>query len=517
MTTSDRQQSDSQPTSSLHRGDSLRASIIVLVVLAGVQRMIGLLRNVVFCDMLEAEQLGRWSLSYNFLLLAAPLIVLGIPGSFGRYVERYRQQDQLRAFLRRTISVSVLLTIAAILGMFVLPQPIAWLLFGDPGQWQLVWWLAATLSAVLAFNLIAELLTSMRLVRIVSVMQMVSSFGFAIVGVGLLYFTPLREEAVIIAYGVGSLVAALGGAFVLFQFWRGLPTHEPQLRQYDLWAQLMPFATWIWISNFVGNMFEAADQFMLKHFSNVDPAMADSLVGQYYSSRVVPLLLVSLAFMFGGSLLPHLTRDWEAGRRKIVMRRMNQAVKLIAVAFTFGAALVLLAAPLVFTWALRGKYDAGMAVLPGTLVYCVWYSIGAIAGNYLLCAENARIGCVAFGIGLVLNVALNYFLAPIYGLAGVVIATTVANAVTLLLTYYLSWLNGMRWDRGVIFASVLPLALCLGGWQAMAVAFLACFVAYEEGWLLDNVEREELTNGVTELLQRGAAMFGTRKMSSELK
>ncbi|MCA9183695.1 MAG: oligosaccharide flippase family protein, partial [Planctomycetales bacterium] len=302
MTTSHQPLPAPEAISSLHRGDSLRASVIVLIVLAGAQRLIGLMRNVFFCDMLESEQLGRWSLAYNFLLLAAPFVVLGIPGSFGRYVEKYRQQGQLRAFLRRTIGVSGLLTAIAVVAMLAYPKPLAWLLFGDRVQWQLVWWLAATLSAVLAFNSIMELLTAMRLVRIVSVLQMVNSFAFALVGVGLLYFTTMREQAVIASYGIGSLVAAIGGAFVLARFWRGLPSQEPQLAQYDLWAQLMPFATWMWVSNLVGNLFEAADQFMLKHFSNVDAITADAMVGQYYSSRVVPLLLASVAFMFGGSL-----------------------------------------------------------------------------------------------------------------------------------------------------------------------------------------------------------------------
>lgn len=482
--------------------------MIVLILLAGAQRLVGLARNVLFCDMLESEQLGRWSLSYNFLLLAAPLVVLGIPGSFGRYVEKYRQQGQLKAFLRRTIGVSGVLTLIAVVAMFAVPQPLAWLLFGDREQWRLVWWLAGTLSAVLAFNSIMELLTAMRLVRIVSLLQMVNSFGFAIVGVGLLYLTTMREQAVIVSYGVGSLIAAIGGALVLARFWRDLPKDEPQLAPYDLWAQLMPFATWMWISNLVGNLFEAADQFMLKHFSNVDAITADALVGQYYSSRVVPLLLASVAFMFGGSLLPHLIKDWEAGRKELVCRRLNQSVKFLSVAFTFGSAFVLLTAPLVFTWALRGKYDAGLAVLPGTLIYYVWYGTGAVANKYLLCAENARIGCVAFAAGLVSNVALNFLLAPILGLFGVVIATAVANAITLALIYYLAWLNGMRWDRGVIFTSFLPLALCLGGWQSVAVASLACFIAYREGWLLDTSERTQFLSSIAAMIQRCRAALG---------
>ena len=44
-------------------------------------------------------------MAFGFLMLAAPLVVLSLPGTFGRYVERYRQQGQLRSFLRRTALV----------------------------------------------------------------------------------------------------------------------------------------------------------------------------------------------------------------------------------------------------------------------------------------------------------------------------------------------------------------------------------------------------------------------------
>ena len=55
-----------------------------------------------FCRWLDPEQLGLWDMAFSFLLLAAPLAVLAIPGSFGRYLEYYRRRGQLHVFLRRT-------------------------------------------------------------------------------------------------------------------------------------------------------------------------------------------------------------------------------------------------------------------------------------------------------------------------------------------------------------------------------------------------------------------------------
>ena len=76
--------------------------MLILLALTIVQRLVGFGRSVLLCRWLDPEQLGQWDLAFGFLLLAAPTAVLGLPGSFRRYVEHYRQRGQLRSFLRQT-------------------------------------------------------------------------------------------------------------------------------------------------------------------------------------------------------------------------------------------------------------------------------------------------------------------------------------------------------------------------------------------------------------------------------
>lgn len=478
--------------SRLHQGDSLATSLLFLLALAVFQRFVGLLRNVLFCGLLNDDELGRWSLAFNFLFLAAPFVVLGIPGSFGRYVEHFRQRGQLRSFLRRTLLVTAGLTVLGAVAVYLAAPAMSQWLFDDPRQTPLMWALAAALAGVLVFNVTVELLTALRLVRMASAMQMISSSLFAVLSVGLLCGTTWREGAVIAAYGGSSLLAAAVGAWVVLHFWRTLPGHEPALASGDLWSKLLPFATWVWIGNLTANLFTASDQFMLKHFSGLDPVAADSLVGQYYSSRVVPLLLTSLTVMCGGSLLPHLIRDWEAGQREFVSLQINRAIKLTALAYTILGGLILWASPLLFKLVLRGKYDAGLEVLPVTLTYCIWFSVSGITHKYLLCAEQVRLGVASFAIGLVCNVALNLVLVPRYGLHGVVIATATAHALELTTAYWLSCKIGMRFDAGVFCACLLPATLMLGGWQSLAVAVLAGWLAWRADWLFIASEKRDL-------------------------
>ena len=63
------------------KADTLASSVLLLMLVTVVQRGVGLGRGVLFCRWLTPETLGQWEMVFSFLLLAAPLAVLGVPGS----------------------------------------------------------------------------------------------------------------------------------------------------------------------------------------------------------------------------------------------------------------------------------------------------------------------------------------------------------------------------------------------------------------------------------------------------
>ena len=168
---------------------------------------------------------------------------------------------------------------------------------------------------------------------------------------------------------------------------------------------MLPFAAWVWVTNLLYNLFDVVDRYMIVHTARVADPLAE--VGNYHSSRIVPLLLVSISTLLGTMLLPHLSHDWEAGRRKAVSDRMNLALKLLGLLLFTGSIAILLAGPWLFGVAFKGKFAGGMAVLPWTLTYCMWFGMATMAQMYLWCAERARLGCAALLTGLVTNVVLN--------------------------------------------------------------------------------------------------------------
>ncbi len=474
------------------RTDTLAGSVLVLLVLTGVQRLVGFGRAVLFCRWLDAEQLGQWDMAMGFLVLAAPLAVLAVPGAFGRYVERYRQQGQLRTFLRRTGAACAGLTAAAVAVVDLGRDWVAVAVFGSAEFRGLVLALAAALAAVIAFNFMTELFIALRNARLVSGLMFLNSLAFAVLGLGLLLGWRNDATSVIAAYGAANLLSAAAALSFLVRAWGAIPSQGPPLAPQALWTRLMPFAMWVWTTNLMCNLFEVADRYMIVHFSGVEPGAALAMVGQYHSSRVVPLLLLSVAQMLGSMITPHLSADWEAGRRDEVSARLRLFLKLLAFALTAAGAAVLWASPLLFGVALEGKFADGQAVLPWTLTYCAWFGLAMVAQNYLWCAEKAWQSSAALGLGLAVNVGLNMALLPRLGLLGAVLATAAANALALGLIVALARRLGLRTDRGLWVALALPPTVVLGPWAAAVLLGAVALEALATDRLLDPWEKRRL-------------------------
>ena len=269
-----------------------------------------------------------------------------------------------------------------------------------------------------------------------------------------------------------------------------------------VWSKIAPFAAWILLGSLLTNLFGVVDRYLIIHFSRMSPAEALDAVGNYHSSRVVPLLLVSIAGMLATMIMPHLSHDWEAGRRQQVAARLRLFLKLFGFALFAGA---------------RGRAVGGAAAVPDgvprqvprrtgrvalALVYCTWFGLSLVAQNYLLCAEKARLTSVALFCGLLLNIPLNLVLLPRLGLQGAVLSTAAANALSLGLICLFNRRLGFHLDDGAKLVLVLPMLVCLGPWVAL---FALVAVAVDAIWsdrLLSPEEKQQLVEGMAQYGKR---------------
>ena len=488
-------------------------SSIALVLLVNVfQRSVGFGRAVLFCRWLEPEELGYWEMAFGFLLLAAPLAVLGLPGSFSRYLEKYRQQGRLWQFLRRTVTWTLFFAASSILLLLWFRESVAQLVFGEANE-ELV---GLTVGLILSVGFVAyhhfvqALFGGLRLFRVVSALHLMQSLLFAAISLVLLHWWKTSAESVLVGYAAAcflSTTVVLVWASTRIEREADSGNHVAARK---FWTPLLRFAAWLWVTNLLSNLFTVIDRYMILHNGTFETAEAMVQVGNYHSSNIVPVLLISVAGLIVGAMTPHLSHEWETGHRESVSTRLGTGLKLTAIAMLFGGILVLLFCPVLFHYAFENKYDGGLAVLPWTLAACVWFSLLLVAETYVLVAEKTHLATVPLVVGLVVNVILNLILLPMWGLLGAVVATALATLVALLCQLTINFRLGMKVSWQTVLLMIVPLLLGFGPEFALAGLVVLVFLVLFGRAIFTQNEREEIK---AEALRRApwlARWFGPR-------
>ncbi|TWT50705.1 MurJ-like flippase [Rubripirellula amarantea] len=474
--------------------DSLAIGMMVMLVMTIIQRGLGFFRGLWFCRMLDDAVVGQWSMAYDFITLITPVMLLGIPGSLPRYVEHYRTQGHLRPFVKRLLVVTTVLGIVALAAILAAPKWFGWLVFLETRNMALIYSVAAGVVVTIGFNFVYQLVSSLRQVRVASMMQFVQSVGFTVIAVVWLGMGG-AITGLVYAFVAATILGSLPGLYSLLSGWAGLPHSEDAFEPPTMWRRLLPYAVALWLMNLLTNTYAMADRYMILHLMPGGEEVTQAAVGQYHSGRIIPMLLVSLATMVSGVLLPYLTADWEAGKKAEVRARLQRILFAMSTLFTAGAAFALLISPWFFETMLQNRYSAGLTLMPMTFVFAIWISIGTVGQEYLWVVERGKWAAFALGVGFALNVILNLVLLPVLGLHGAVLATLISNGVLLAGLWLAMSRNGYPFDRTSLVATLLPMTLLVNPYIAIAFVGIVCL-----GFSQTRAWCTELLDGLPQLM-----------------
>ena len=459
-----------------------------MLAMTVVQRGVGFFRGIWFCRLLDDAVVGQWSMAYDFIVMVTPIMLLGIPGSLPRYAEHFRHRGHLPALVLRLFTVTAILGGLFFTLLLCFPEQFGWFVFLDPQSTSLVVCIGVTMLATVAFNSVYQLVSSLRQVRVGSVMQFAQSVGFTLLSLAWLYMGG-GVAGLILAFGLATLLAMTPGLFTLSVGWKGLPPAESPMDAASMWRRLLPYAAALWTMNLLMNIFMLSDRYMILHLLPAGGLDGQSAVGQYHSSRIIPLLFMSVATMLAGVLLPYLTADWEAGRKDAVRQSMRRMLFGVSIMLTLGAAASLWVAPWFFQEVLDNRYSAGLRLMPMAFVFAIWYSLLTVGQNYLWIAERGKLVAISIAIGLCVNVTLNLFLLPMWGLFGAVFATMVAHLAVLMCLWQAMKRHGYPLDESTFFVTVLPATLLAGPWISVVCIGVVCLFSTDaRRWIRDGFD-----------------------------
>ena len=488
-----------------HEGDSLTVGLCSGATLAVLQKSIGMLRHILFLCWLTQDQMGRFTVAQNWLSTAAPLIVLGLPATLCRYVEHYRRLGQLRSYLLRITRACILMPMPMVLAGILRPDWFTDFIYRDAETTELVRLLAVILATVLAAATVNELLLAHRMFRAAAQMQFLGTIVFLCTGAALMALTPLRDFAVLLAFGLSNLTIALGGLIRFRPRWSSYRDAEKAQPAKQFWAKLLGYSMWNAFSGCLAGLFFCGINQIMIHNDKLTPREAEGMIGQLASGIFIPMqLMFFLLGLMGTTLFPYMSRDWERGMQQMVAQRFHTAFKILMLGFYAGSIAVLLIAPILFDTILHGRYDDGREILPYSLALYAWMTATYFSQYFVLCAERPRAVCIALLLGVVFVGLSGNYCVSTFGLLGAVIALTLGHGVSLIFLLHACWRNGMPLDRSILIAALLPLGLIFGTIPAIVMLLATIAISLYGTWLFTDDERSLLLTRMHRIVEHYA-------------
>ena len=482
--------------------DALATGVIFALLLTVLQRFMGFVRGIFFCRLMTPEELGQFSLVAGGLLLLAPLAVLGLPGTLGRFVEHYSHRGQLQSYLSRVTRVAFVMTVGLGLLMLALPNLFGFLLLGEVGHQRLIWLSVASLMGIAWNNYLTSVVEAMRQVRLASLMRFITSSVLTVGGLILLFSFEAKTSAAVAALGLSSFCGALPAWWYLRSRRSAIAASSRPLPGSELWPRVLPFAAWWWFSNLLHNGYELADRYLLIWMSGLGAAEIQAAAGQLHSAKVLPGLVVNVAAMLSGMLLPFVSAALVRGEPEKACRQLNWTLKLSGLVLLGVNFAILSFAPWLFNFFLRGKYGAGLELLPLATVACSWFSLLTISQDWLWARERGRFAVFSLVLGLGVTLFSGWLLIPVNAAWGAVTATILGNLTALLAILIFNHSTGCLHDIGVWMALTFPLAVLGGPLVAAIAAIIVLYLLSSTDWYFDAGEREEVEQRILSLLQR---------------
>lgn len=406
---------------------------------------------VMLARLLDTAQVGLYFQAYAFLAILGLLSLSGFQSALTRFVAVFRV-DGDQASLRGTLRLGLgLPTVAAtVLGavLFTMSSRLAEEVFHDPR-------LASPLRVV-AVALPATVLTDAALA---------ASRGFktmrpyALIG---LIFEPASRlflTWVLVAVGFGLRGAMLGlvatnaaAACLAILAIRRLAGPSTSPAHYR-WRRLFSFSTVSWVSTLASTGLVWADTILLGIYGSA------SDVAVYQVATRLTLLVMIFMHSLNASLAPRIADLYRSGRRDSLSKLYSLVTSWI-VRLSLPALVLIMVFPRELLSIFGGEFRAGASI---TMLLAVgtMFDVGSGPCGHMLVMSGRPALTMANNLcGLALNIGLNLWLIPRYGLVGAGMAWAASLALINMARLAQVWftMRMLPFDRGLLKGVVAGIA-----------------------------------------------------------
>ena len=376
-------------------------------------RSVSFLLLPLYSNLISTEEFGRYSLVMSLYAIIAVFYQSGLQSALSKYYLEEENESRRKEIFSTIINAAGLIGITLSIIIFILSGWIALEATGTAGYSGLIRIIFASLFFETITFITLHLLRTKELARKVVVYSSFSAVVNLIFNIYLVYFLKLGIFGIIWA----QLVTSVSLFFILLPFLRD--SYMPRMRT-DMLKTFLTFSYPLVIAGLLSAAVEVIDRFIIDHF------LGKSEVGIYSFAYRIALVMNIFVMSLRGAWTPYSIRIYNAGNYSEEFGK--SLTKIVGVSLLIFLTVSIFIDDL-FTLNFSGfflfnpQYRGGIEIIPVVLASYVFSAVVTYYSVYPYVSGKSIHFLVSDLIALVINIVLNFWLIPLYGIMGAAAAT----------------------------------------------------------------------------------------------
>ncbi len=398
-----------------------KSSFIVFIALF-LSKLFTYLYKIIIARYYGPEAYGLFSLSLMVVGWFVAFSALGLNQGLARYIPLFRgknQKSKIRWLFRKSLKTVFFTSLTSVIILIILSRFISIKIFNEPSLIPFLIYFSFAIFLTVIFEILLTLILAYEEIGWYSFIHKILLGFLKLALISFLVYLGINSSSIYISY---ILALFIGVIVTLMLYKKKFPfvfkkTPRIENKNKDNFKEILFYSWPLLFYGFIWQLFHWTDSFILGIFNTTaDVGIYNAAISIAFLLTVTPKLFVSLFF-------PMANREYSKGNRKMVREMTKQIGKWVFMINLPFIALMIFFPGAFINLLFGAEYLAGKEALSLLGIGVLFFSLFGISQNLLKIIKKTKVILFDIIIVSIVNVILNIFLVPKYGISGAAFAT----------------------------------------------------------------------------------------------
>jgi len=406
------------------------ASIVMIGLFLG--KLISYIYTILIAR-IGSEVFGLYSLGISITSFLIVISLFGLNSGIVRYISYYRtkgDEPRIRGIIRSSLKIAIPLSIFFFFILFIFSSFISNKIFHNSDLTFVLKILAITIPIIVITEIFLSIFTAFKKIEYKVCIVEVFEKLIRIITAFILIYIGFTLKAAIFSYVISIIISLILSAYFLqkvFHFFKN------NIKTIEIKKELLFYSFPLLFSGVLISIVKWIDTIMIGFFRSV------SEVGVYNVALSTSYLMVIIPTAIMSLFLPIITENYSKKKYKEIKDISKNVIRWIftlnIIAFTF----ILTFSKEILRLMFGQEYTLGNSSLIILSIGYLIFSFAHVHSNYLIMIKKTKLILLINLAMVLLNISLNLYLIPSYGIIGGAIATSLSLIISYVLSFYFSY------------------------------------------------------------------------------